>query len=131
MKEKTNIEFQKNVEKYLIRHKSIFDIMTKYQESTAKVNRALAKSITECGCIQVKAQKQELPTNIPFNEICKFMSSHVEGEMCPHCKEVLTKEIGHAMFYMVAMCNLAGLDMDEIMQKENSAISTLGFYYLS
>ena len=53
MKETSCQDFQANVEKYLIRHRSVLDIMSKYQESTARVNRALAKAVTECGCISI------------------------------------------------------------------------------
>lgn len=131
MKDNSCQDFQANVEKYLIRHKSVLDIMTKYQESTARVNRALAKSVTECGCIKIEAHKQSVPQDVTFTCLKDYMSSHVDGELCPHCKETLSKEIGHSLFYLAALCNLTGLKMDSVMQKENNAIATLGFYYLS
>ena len=131
MKETSCQDFQANVVKYLIRHRSVLDIMSKYQESTARVNRALAKAVTECGCIKIDAHKQNVPQDINFTSLKEYMSSHVDGELCPHCKETIAKEIGHSLFYMAALCNLTGLKMDTVMQEENNAIATLGFYYLS
>ena len=131
MKDNSCQEFQANVEKYLIRHRSVLDIMSKYQESAARVNRALAKSVTECGCISINAHKQSVPQEVTFTEMKDYMSAHVNGELCPHCKENLSKELGHAFFYMAALCNLTGLKMNDIMQEENNTIATLGFYYLS
>ena len=123
--------FQANVDKYLIRHKSVLDILTKYQESAARVNRALAKSVTECGCISINAQKQSIPEDSAYTDLKNYMSSHIEGELCPHCKEILAREVGHSLFYMAALCNLTDLKLENIMQEENNAIATLGFYYLS
>ena len=131
MKDNSCQDFQANVEKYLIRHRSVLDIMSNYQESTARVNRALAKAVTECGCIKIDAHKQNVPQDINFTSLKEYMSSHVDGELCPHCKETIAKEIGHSLFYMAALCNLTGLKMDTVMQEENNAIATLGFYYLS
>jgi len=56
--------FQNDVNESLLRHKSILDIITKYSESSSRVNRALAKAVTKCGCIKISAKKQE---NIFFN----------------------------------------------------------------
>ncbi|EET85405.1 conserved hypothetical protein [Clostridium carboxidivorans P7] len=50
-------DFQNAVDESLLRHKSILDIMTKLQESNARINRAIAKSITNCGCIKLTAEK--------------------------------------------------------------------------
>ena len=50
--------FQNSVDESLLRHRSILDIITKLQESQARVNRAVAKSVTNCGCIKVEAKKQ-------------------------------------------------------------------------
>ncbi|MEG0798070.1 MAG: hypothetical protein RSE47_02160 [Acidaminococcaceae bacterium] len=131
MKDNSCNDFQANVDKYLVRHKSILDVLSKYQESTARVNRAVVKSVTECGCVNIAARKQTIPEETGFNEMKNYMSSHLNGELCPRCKETLAKEIGHSLFYIAALCNLTGLKIDDIMQEENNAISTLGYYYLS
>lgn len=131
MQEKELKEFQETVDKYLIRHRSILDVMTKYQEASARVNRAMAKAVTECGCISVKASRQEVPENIAYSEIRQYMSSHIQGTPCPHCQEIIAKELGHALFYSAALCSLTGLSLETVMQRENKAVSTLGYYYLS
>ena len=49
--------FQNSVNNSLLRHKSILDILSKYAESNARVNRAIAKSVTNCGCIKINAMQ--------------------------------------------------------------------------
>ncbi|GAH81345.1 unnamed protein product, partial [marine sediment metagenome] len=56
--------------------------ITKYQESNARVNRAIAKAVTQCGCIKIKAKKQVVPSNTKLMEIHKFMDTHIEGSLC-------------------------------------------------
>lgn len=131
MQEKELTEFQETVDKYLIRHRSILDVMTKYQEATARVNRALAKAVTECGCISVNAGRQEVPEDIAYSEIRQYMSSHLQGTPCANCQEIIAKELGHALFYSAALCNLTGVSLEKVMQRENKAVSTLGYYYLT
>ena len=47
--------FQNDVSESLLRHKSILDVLTKYTESSSRVNRAVAKAVTNCGCIEINA----------------------------------------------------------------------------
>ena len=49
----------KQVEDVLIRHRSILDIITKLDEYTSRINRAVIKSVTYCGCIEIHATKQD------------------------------------------------------------------------
>ena len=53
-------EFQNSVNDSLLRHKSILDLITKYSESNSRVNRAIAKAVTNCGCIKINASKQKI-----------------------------------------------------------------------
>lgn len=124
-------DFQTAVDEYLIRHRSILDIMTKYQEASARVNRAFAKSVTECGCVTVNATRQQAPADIEYSHLKKFMSSHLSGEPCEQCKEIITKELGHSLFYLAALCNLSGISLNEVMHKECNTVNTLGFFHLS
>ena len=64
-------DFQDLVSKQLLRHRSILDIITKSQEACARVNRAVVKSATTCGCIKINAEKQKKPNDadISLNEI--------------------------------------------------------------
>ena len=71
--------FQKNVEENLVRHYSILDIVSKFQETNARVNRALFRAVTDCGCISVDASKQVLPDDCSFEDIRNHIQSHLEG----------------------------------------------------
>lgn len=124
-------KFQDTVDNYLIRHRSVIDVLTKYQEATARVNRAVAKAVTECGCIQIMAAQQHAPSNIDYHQLKNYMSSHISGEPCENCKEVLTAELGHSLFYLTALCNLTGLKLDDIIQQECDHVNTLGVFHLS
>ncbi|QEK11137.1 DUF1573 domain-containing protein [Crassaminicella thermophila] len=123
-------KFQKSVSDVLIRHKSILDIISKYQESCAKVNRSIIKSTTNCGCIHINAKKQDIPDNISYEELKRFMSNHISGELCDICKDKIEEEMGNHLFYLVAICNSLNLDIYEILNKQQKNIDTLGKYSL-
>jgi hypothetical protein len=123
--------FQAAVDEYLIRHRSVLDVLTKYQEASARVNRALAKAVTECGCVEIKAGRQSAPAEVQYSDLKNFVSSHVSGEPCEHCKEILTKELGRSLFYTAALCNLAGLNLHDVLRREHKNIATLGVFHLS
>jgi hypothetical protein len=58
-------EFQDTVAGCLVRHKSIIDVLAKIHETSARVNRAVSKSVTSCGCIQINAKKTASPQRDP------------------------------------------------------------------
>jgi len=129
--EQTCNDFQKTVSLHLIRHRSILDVMTKYQDACSRVNRALAKSVTSCGCLQVTASKQDLPADASLSEMSEYVKTHLEGHLCPNCAEVIEEEMGKSLFFLAAICTLTGIDLHEIIKNENDRISTLGFYSLT
>ncbi|QQY79443.1 hypothetical protein EDD65_109109 [Keratinibaculum paraultunense] len=122
-------EFQNQVEDVLIRHKSILDIITKLEEYTARINRAVIKSATSCGCIKITAKKQNYNLD-SLEEIKNNLESHVEGELCPGCKEILEEEIGAYLFYLAALCNTFDVDISDAILKEYNNIKTLGIFSL-
>ena len=122
--------FQKSVEQYLIQHRSILDVLSKFQESNARVNRAIVKASTQCGCIKIKSEKQKFPSNVKLEEVYKYINSQMEGSLCDNCKEIIETELGSNLFYTAAICNILDLDFDEIVKKEEERISTLGIYNL-
>lgn len=122
-------DFQAEVSKVLIRHKSILDIMTKLDEYNARINRAVAKSVTSCGCISINATKQDY-SNDSFEEMLKTVKSHVEGNLCNSCKEVVEEEIGSYVFYLAALCDTLKLNLDDVFKKELNTIKTLGIFSL-
>ena len=123
--------FQKSVEQYLIQHRSILDVLSKFQESNARVNRAIAKASTQCGCITIKSEKQKFPSNVKLEDIHKYINSQIEGSLCENCKEIIETELGSNLFYAAAICNILNLDFGEIINKEEERISTLGIYNLA
>lgn len=121
--------FQSKVSNVLIRHKSILDIITKLEESNSKVNRAVVKSATSCGCISINASRQDYSKD-SLIEIKDSLKSHIEGELCENCKEKIEEEIGKHMFYIASLCNNFNLSLEEIILKEIDTIKTLGIYNL-
>ncbi len=124
-------EFQNAVSETLIRHKSILDILTKYQEATARVNRAVAKAVTSCGCLRINAAKQELPANLSLQELRECLPSHLEGRLCDACAEALEQEIGNQLYFLAALCNVLDLNVFDILLKEHKKVSTLGVFNIS
>jgi len=122
--------FQKSVEQYLVQHRSILDVLSKFQESNARVNRAIVKASTQCGCIKIKSEKQKFPSNVKLEEVYKYINSQMEGSLCDNCKEIIETELGSNLFYTAAICNILDLDFDKIVKKEEERISTLGIYNL-
>ena len=120
---------QETVSNVLIRHKSILDIITKLEESNSKVNRAVIKSATSCGCIKINATKQVYSKD-SFKDAKFTLKSHIEGELCPNCKEKIEEEIGKHMFYIASLCNTLNLDLDKIILDEVNKLKTLGIYSL-
>lgn len=131
MSELDHAEFQRTVAECLIRHRSVLDVTTKLQEATARVNRAVAKAVTNCGCIQVNASRQCCPEDATFGELREFMQNHLDGELCESCREILETEIGQTMFYLAALCELFDLRMGEIVNKEQGRVAALGPYNLT
>lgn len=126
-------QFQNSVEECLIRHKSILDVLTKLQESEARVNRAVCKSATRCGCIEINAKKQiNLPNNeeITLESLNNMLNSQVEGEICDDCRDIIENELGNHMFYLIALCNILNINLYDVLIKESNKIVTLGEYTL-
>ena len=119
-------DFQNSVNDSLIRHKSILDLITKYSESNARVNRAIAKAVTNCGCIEISAQKQNINEDVSIDEISKNLNTHLSGAICDNCREVIEREIGNNLFYLTALCNDLGISFYDVLLKESDKINTLG-----
>lgn len=123
-------KFQDQVDEVLIRHKSILDILTKLQESSAKVNRAAAKSVTHCGCVEFHSKKQSIPEDISYSELRNYMSNHIEGYLCDVCREKIEEEISTTIFYITALCNSFNINIDDMLGNYTSQLKTLGKYGL-
>lgn len=120
-------EFQNAVDNSLLRHKSILDIMTKLQESQARVNRAVIKAVTSCGCLEIQAKKQCIPENIDeidLDDISDCFDKHLKGSLCDSCREVIEREIGNHLFYVTSLCNSLDISLFDIYLKEYKKITT-------
>lgn len=126
-------EFQDAVQQGLVRHRSILDVISKFQEASVRISRALVKSVTACGCVKINAQKNQIPPsgNISLQELRTYMDDHLEGELCPSCREVIEEEVGRLLFYTAALANLLDLNVYDILIKENKKLAALGLYHLS
>jgi len=121
-------QFQDTVGEYLIRHRSILDVMSKLQEATARTNRAITKAVTSCGCIKIEAERQQVPGNISLDQMKDHMQNHVSGQMCEHCREVMEAELGNMLFYMAAMANVFDLNLYDVLLKEHKKLAALGIF---
>lgn len=115
----------------LIRHRSILDVISKLQDTSARLNRTAAKAATECGCVEFHVVKQAIPEDTSFSDLAGYMSSHISGELCEDCREALEKEIGRTLFYLVSLCDITGLDFSAIVEKECRQLSALGAFTLA
>ncbi|AIQ20803.1 MULTISPECIES: hypothetical protein [Paenibacillus] len=123
--------FQDQVSELLLRHRSLLDVMSKNGQSSASVNRAVVKAITECGCIQLHATKQVFEPALGLEQAKELAGTHLEGQLCENCREVVASELGRELFYMSALCNLLDINMDEVVVKESQKCATLGLFNLS
>lgn len=123
--------FQELISKYLLRHRSILDTTSKFQETNARVNRAIMKAVTECGCIRILASKQEFKVEESLDNLKNYMDSHLEGHLCEHCEEIVIEEIGKNLFYLLSMLNLLNIPVEQVIEKESRKLNTLGVFNLS
>jgi len=123
-------DFQSVVGEMLIRNRSILDVLSKIQVSEGRVNRAVVKSVTHCGCISIDGKKQAFPNGASINDLSGLISTQVKGELCPDCRQTIEKEIGGALFYLAALCNTLDISLYDVILKEKEALATLGNYSL-
>jgi len=120
--------FQYAVSELLVRHKSILDEMTKLEDSNARINRTISKAATECGCIRINTSKQDYPEDLDFESIKNSLSTHLEGKLCPECRDTIEKDIGRHLFYLTTICNNFDLNLYDIILKEHGRMKLLGKY---
>ncbi|MGB9791346.1 MAG: DUF1573 domain-containing protein [Thermacetogeniaceae bacterium] len=118
-------EFQNTVAELLIRHHSILDVLSKLQETCARTNRATVKAVTGCGCLSIEAKKKQIPPDLSLMELKNYFESHLRGQLCENCREIIETEIGKTLFYLAALCNLLDLNLYDIFLKEHKRLNTL------
>ncbi|ANE46757.1 hypothetical protein SY83_11280 [Paenibacillus swuensis] len=124
-------EFQDQVSELLLRHRSLLDVLSKCNQANASVHRSVIKSVTECGCIEVHAEKQRYSEQPDLQEAMGLMQQHIHGKLCDTCKEAVSAELGKNFFYISALCNLLSIDMETVIDEESRKCSTLGLFNLS
>ena len=124
--------FQTFIDDILIRNKSILDQTTKIQDACTHLCRTISKAATTCGCISIDATKQQYTfyDNTSLDEIKMLMQTHVNGELCDNCQELLEKELGRVLFYLGAIANTFDVSLSEVLQKEKARTEILGKYSL-
>lgn len=124
-------QFQGQVSELLLRHRSLLDVLSKSQQASASVNRSVIKSVTECGCITLQANKQPYPEDASLEEAKALIQTHINGHLCENCADAVTAQLGKQLFYLSSLCNLLELDLDDVIDKESKKCSTLGLFNLS
>ena len=130
MKDTALDSFQYTVSELLIRNRSILDGMTKLEDSDSRINRTISKAVTQCGCIKINATKQDYPEAMEFENIKKSMNSHIDGQLCSACRDLLEKDIGRHLFYLTSICNTLDLNLYDVIIKELERLQLLGKYSL-
>lgn len=124
-------QFQNTVKSLLIRHQSILDILSKGQEASARVNRAVVKSVTSCGCLAVDAHKKQIPDDATLFDLKELLDSNLEGKLCDNCRDTIEIELGKQLFYIAAMANTLGISIDEVIKREMDKLSTLTIFNMT
>ena len=123
--------FQDKVSELLLRHHSILDSISKLVESAVRVNRAITKAVTDCGCVSINAHNQQIPPDITLESYKKYLTTHLEGTLCENCREIIEEEIGNQLFYLAAVCNILGFKLENIVDCEHERLNALGIFRLS
>ncbi|MCG0238240.1 MAG: DUF1573 domain-containing protein [Bacillota bacterium] len=121
-------QFQAAVGECLIRHRSVLDVLAKLQEAGARTNRAITKAVTQCGCIRIEAGKQQIPPDATLQEARSYMSTHLSGQLCEQCREIVEAELGNTLFYLAALCNQFDLNLYDVLLKEHKKLVALGVF---
>jgi hypothetical protein len=124
-------EFQKQVSELLLRHRSLLDILSKCDQSNASVHRSVIKAVTECGCIEVQGKKQPYSPEMTVEEAQAALQSHVSGNLCDQCAEVVSEQLGKSLFYLSALCNVLDVNLEKVIEDESKKCNTLGIFKMA
>ena len=124
-------QFQNTVKSLLIRHQSILDILSKGQESSARVNRAVVKSVTSCGCHAVNARKKPIPPDASLADLKELLNSQLEGFICDNCQDIIEAELGKQLFYIAALSNALDISLTDVINQEHKKLQTLTIFNLT
>lgn len=123
-------DFQEMVDELLTRNRSLLDVLSKLEDTDSKVVRAITKSVTHCGCLNINASKQEFSEDAELSQMHERVSSHVGGALCPRCREKVEEELGAHLFYIASACNALDLSLYDVILKERNRLDTLGRFHM-
>lgn len=124
-------EFQNIVFEYTIRHKSILDILSKINQYNGRLNRSITKAATSCGCVEISTAKTQIPEDASLKDLRHLLDNDIRGNLCEDCQDTIETELGSLLFYLAALCNTLGLDMERVLARENDRVQTLTVFNLS
>lgn len=124
-------DFQASVSSHLVQNKSILDAVTKLNEASMRVQRAITRAVTQCGCIRIEAGRQRVPEVSSLEELGRVLDSHVRGDLCVDCRELVETEVGNSLCYVAAVCELVGVNMYDCLIGVDKRIRALGMFHLS
>ncbi|UXZ08938.1 hypothetical protein F1B95_11990 [Clostridium perfringens] len=64
--------------------------------------------------------------DLSLEELNPRLSSHIKGDLCENCREVIERELGNNLFYLTSLCNALDLNLFDILLKEYNKMDTLG-----
>lgn len=125
-------EFQNTVGDLLIRHHSVVDVLSKLSEATCCVNRAVIKSATNCGCVSIQVEKTEIPDDLQtLFQLKAHLDTHLRGELCDNCDDIIKTEMGKLLFYTAALCNILDINLYDVFIKELKQTQALGIFNMT
>lgn len=65
-----------------------------------------------------------------YSQLKKYMSNHVQGELCDICKEKVEHELASNFFYLTALCNVFNINIEDMLSNYNEQLKALGKYGL-
>lgn len=127
-----NLEhFQAKVSDLLLRHRSLLDILSKIDQTSASVNRSVTKAVTDCGCISIHASKQPFELVSSIEHANENITNHVSGALCEQCHDYVQAQLGRNLFYLTALCSQLGINLQEVLNNETDRCTTLGLFNLT
>lgn len=124
-------DFQNTVSDMVLYNRSILDLLSKTQEASARLQRAITKSVTLCGCVKIETRKKIIPPEASLSDLKDLLESHLHGKMCDYCRENVEREIGQLLFYIAALSNILNIDLYDVVIKESDHIKLLGRFNMA
>lgn len=121
---------QDQISSLLLQHKNLLDIISKYSQASGSVNRVVTKAITECGCLELHSKYPSYKKSSPASQVEQTSETHIHGELCDNCRDIIISELGKHLFYMSTLCNLLDIELEDVVQHEFSKCQTLGVFNL-